>query len=127
MVATIDKVFRDPSVYVSAAPETVALVTGAVPTSTGVGLLQLFAFSSSGSDGYVQVWDGYADPADGYTGQKLMVSYVIKSDTALQLDFTPSHWLPTKQGLVIVLSSTQATYSSVAGSKLFCTALWTTR
>jgi hypothetical protein len=127
MVCTLPKVFRDPSVYTSSGLETVSLVTGTshLPFPQGAGLLQLFAYNS-GSAGFVQVWDGYASPTDGYLDQSLLLSYPIASSGAVSLEFTTSNWLPVTVGIVVVLSSTVSTYTALSSS-LFCTALWTTR
>lgn len=123
MVATINNTFRDPSVYTSAAAETASLITGSVALFTGAGLLQLHAYNSSSSAAFVQVFDGYAAPENASVP---LLSVPVATITEAVLEFTTSNWLPVTKGIVIVLSSTQPTYTQVA-NKLFCTALWTTR
>lgn len=124
MVATLSHSFRDPSLYISDdGYETASLITGSMALPTGAGLLQIFAYNS-GSAAFLQIWDGYATPPTD--GGVMLLSVPIGATAGVSLEFTTSHWLPAKQGLVAVLSSDIRSYVPIT-SHLFVTALWTTR
>lgn len=110
-----------PSVYTSAAPETAALVSGPAPTSAK--LLGLIATN----DGYAQacwaqIFDGYGAPS---TGAVPIVTLAVAVAGQASLDPGSFNCLPVANGIVVVLSSTAATYTPITNC-LFATGFWIT-
>ncbi len=121
MAFVATNMFVTPSVYHSAALETAALVTGSVPlvAPSGAKLLGFYATAGTGAS-FVQVFDGYAAPAGASVP---LVSIAVPATSTAHFDATAFNCLPVTNGIVIVLSSTLATYTAIS-SQLFVTAFF---
>jgi hypothetical protein len=106
--------------YTSTALETFSLVTGSVKVTSGVILAGFLAENTSGSNGWVQVFDAFAQPASGSVPA---ISVKVPSQTQISILGCSNIWDHYKQGIVIALSSTGPTYTPVS-SALFVTAWW---
>lgn len=114
--------FINPIIYTSAAVETVSLVTGASPVLYGAKLLGMVISNASVTSGWAQVFDGNAAPS---AGAAPMLSVQVAAGAQNSLDCSVFNHLPVKKGIVVVLSSTLATYTAIS-SGLFITAAYVT-
>lgn len=108
--------------YTSAALETTSLVTGAVPLAYGhpATLLGLLYDNYDGYQDWVQIFDGYQQPS---TGSVPLVSLRVFSGSQGSFGGESPTNITCVVGIVVVLSSTGATYTPVT-NKLFTTAFW---
>ena len=107
---TTQGIFYEPSIYTSAAAETVALVTGASAVLNGAKLLGFVAHNTSSSTAYVQVFDAYAAPPPSAVP---IASIQVMASSMTSFDAGVFNYIPMKYGIVIALSSTLATYTAV--------------
>lgn len=95
------------------------LVTGSSPLQQGAKLLGLYVINA-GADGYVQVFDGYAQPANNTVP---ILSLLCKSNTQVVLDTSAYSCVPVIQGIVVAMSSTATKYTA-GSAAMFVTAFW---
>jgi len=115
MAYVVNGKFEVPSIYTSAALETVSLVTGSSPLLSGGKLLGFVATNASASTAYVQLFDGYAAPSGGSVP---IVSILVQANSQVSFDASVFNCIPVKSGIVLALSSTLTTYTAVS-SELF--------
>lgn len=96
-----------------------ALVTGSSALADGAKLLGFIALNA-GADGYVQVFDGYAQPS---VDSVPLVSVKVSAGVQANLDCSAFNCVPVSKGIVIALSSTGTIYTD-AGAHMFLTAFW---
>lgn len=113
-------IFNEANHYISTAPETTSLVTGSSPLAIGGHLVGLICTNTSGSNAYIQVFDGYATPAGGSTP---LMTLAVGAGAQQSLDSNCFHFQHCFQGIVVVLSSTLSTYTAVT-SNLHTQAWW---
>ena len=102
--------------------ETFSLVTGSTPVQSRVRLLGLIYENISGSNAYVQVFDGNSQPT---TGAFPLVWLQISAGNQASVDFGSGQvCYPFNTGIVVGLSSTPLSYTPVANS-LGIVVFWT--
>jgi hypothetical protein len=109
--------FVDPQVY-----STTTSGDGYVTCNIGkTGLLKLLATNQVSSTRFVQIFDAAATPSPGASP---LAELQVAGNTQGSLDFLVSHWLPLVNGLVIVSSTTSATYTAGGNADLFLNVLF---
>lgn len=125
---------NSPTSYTSTALETFSLVTGPNnlnPTGTGYqtnpghcALLGFVVENASGAAGWVQVFDGYAQPTTGASPLMSLVVSNLAGQNQVSFGGNPNVNIRGKTGIVVALSSTRATYTPVTNGQ-FITAFYT--
>ena len=120
MPFTTPNMLINSNIYTSSAVETASLVTGSSPQQFGCKLLGFIGSNASTTNGWIQLFDGYAAPSSGS-----VPILSVQTGTGLQssLDCSVFNCIDCKLGIVLVLSSTLATYTPIS-SGLFITAFW---
>ena len=120
MPFTTPNMLINSNVYTSSTVETASLVTGSSPQQFGCKLLGFISSNASGSSGWVQLFDGYAAPS---SGSKPILSVQTGAGLQSSLDCSVFNCVDCKLGIVLVLSSTLATYTPISNG-LFNTVFW---
>ncbi len=95
-----------------------SLVTGGAPLTYGAKLLGIIVSNVSGTAGWAQVFDGYAQPAGGAVP---LLSIQVAAGSQNSLDCSVFNCVSVTKGIVITLSSTINTYTAInSGLVVFC-------
>jgi hypothetical protein len=100
--------------------ETASLVSSSTPLPYGGKLLGLIVSNVSRTNGWAQVFDGYAAPSSGSVP---ILNIQVGAGLQNSLDCSVFNCLAVTTGIVVVLSSTINTYTPIS-SGLVCFAAW---